>query len=105
MTPKIIPTSPLKIDPAFAVPDPFEAYSFKTAEINPKKPLGKIRVYDFDFRGRRILLGEIPVGQVVPLESFRRFSNEHYYSFKYNDKIGWLAGRSIAIESFTPPVK
>lgn len=104
MTPKIVPTSPLKIDPAFAIPEPFEAYKFKTAEIDPKKSSGKIGVYDFDWRGRRRLMGNLSVGEVVALEAVRRFSNEHYYSFKFNDKTAWISGKNLAIESFTPPV-
>ena len=105
MPPKIKPTSPLKVSPAFQIPDPIDSYKFKIIEINPKKNTGKVTVYTFDSRGRRVLAGEISVGQKVVLEGFRRFSDEHYYLIKDGDKGVWVGGKALGVDGFEPPVK
>jgi len=105
MTPKIRPTSPTEVNVAFQVPDPIDGYKFKIVEVNPKKPSGKIRVYEFDQQGRRIIVGEISVGEKVVVEGVRRFSNEHYYLAKIKNKFVWVAGKSIAADGFELPIK
>lgn len=102
MPAKIIPTSPLKVEMAFQIAEPLEAYKFKVVENNPKKPSGKVRLYQFDYRGRRILSGELSVGEKISVEGFRRFANEHYYMIKNNDQQVWIAGKSIGIDGFIP---
>lgn len=105
MTPKIKATSPLKVSPAFQIPDPIESYRFKIIEINQKKPTGKARVYLFDDWGRRVLAGELPVGQKVTLEGFRRFSDEHYYLIKDGNRAVWIGGKALGVDVFEPAVK
>lgn len=102
--PHVKPADPMRVSPAFEVPQHPERYTWKvTGKMAGKDiyPEG-VPVYDFS-GGSRGKVGTIPVGTEIKLDAFKNVGYVHYYQLPWTGpgpKFVWISGNFIEPASF-----
>ncbi len=98
--PKVKPADPMRVSPAYEVPQDPEKFTWKVVGTIGGKTVypSAVPVYDFtdNHRGR---VGEIPIGTEVKLDFFRPVGSVHYYQIPWEGpgpKLVWISGLYIA---------
>lgn len=105
MPPKSTPDDPLKVVPAFQVPEEPEKFIWKLTA--PKHAMGitEVPVFSVNDRGDPSKVGVLPIGTIVQLDKFWAHGKIHFYSVPWQGGLGWISGAFIAPAGFAAPAK
>ena len=105
MPAKLRPADPMAIAPGSEIPQHPERFTWKTAprpRADKKPSTDKtVPVYMEDDGGHPTIVGSLPVGTEVKLETVRTFGRAHYYAVPWEAKPGqanktaWIAGANV----------
>lgn len=102
--PHVKPSDPMRVSPAFEVPQHPERYTWKVTGKMAGKDIfpDGVPVYDFS-GGSRGKVGTIPVGTEIKLDAFKNVGYVHYYQLPWTGpgpKFVWISGNFIEPASF-----